>query len=178
MPATTTGISVGPNGLPVPQGAEAPSVSTDGRYVAFQSFATTLVPGDTNRSMDVFVHDRQTGRTERVSVDTYGREATDIVAQSSISADGRYVSFITASPNLSLRPDTNHASDVFVRDRSTGITDRVSVMADGSESPKTSLIARISADGRHVAFESDSNLVPETPTTKPTCTFATWKPAH
>ncbi|MEN6642915.1 MAG: calcium-binding protein, partial [Armatimonadia bacterium] len=70
-----------------------PSISADGRYVAFESCASNLVAGDTNRSPDVFVHDRTTGTTTRVSVATGGEQANYDSNNPSISADGRYVAF-------------------------------------------------------------------------------------
>ncbi|GLW35170.1 TolB family protein [Actinoplanes regularis] len=158
---TTERVSQGRGGEESNWESFNPSLSGDGRFVVFESVATNLVAGDTNDVHDAFVVDRRTGRTERVSVDSYGREATDIVTQSSISADGRYIAFVSAAPNLDLRPDTNHAADVFVHDRSTAETERVSVTAAGIQASGPSLVARISGDGRHVAFEADGNLVPE-----------------
>ncbi|MCU7728519.1 hypothetical protein ODJ79_32815 [Actinoplanes sp. KI2] len=158
---TTERVSQGTGGEEANWDSFNPSLSADGRFVVFESAATNLVAGDTNDVPDAFVVDRQTGRTERVSVDSYGRQATDIVTQSSISADGRYVAFVSAAPNLDLRPDTNHAADVFVHDRSTAETERVSLTAAGTQASGPSLVARISGDGRHVAFEADGNLVPD-----------------
>src|SRR5262245_8151452 len=103
-----------------------PSVSADGRFVAFVSVGTNLVPGDTNGSLDVFVRDRQTGTTERVSVSSGGAQANGISYQPSISADGRYVAFVSDAAGL-VTGDTNGTWDVFVRDRQLGTTERVSV---------------------------------------------------
>jgi hypothetical protein len=100
--------------------ANAPSISATGRFVAFDSFATTLVPGDTNGVFDVFVHDRKTGGTTRVSVDSAGGEATGGVFLGSfgpsISASGRFVAFASLASNL-VPGDTNEDTDVFVHDR-------------------------------------------------------------
>lgn len=96
--------------------ADKPSLSADGRYVAFSSFADNLVSGDTNQTLDVFVHDRQTGQTTRASVASYGRQSHGGASTFPIlSADGRYVAFESLASNLVSR-DTNHKRDIFVRD--------------------------------------------------------------
>jgi len=139
------------------------SVSSDGNVVAFYSFATNLVPGDTNAKADVFVHDRSTGLTERVSVDSAGAEANENSTFATISADGGFVVFASAATNL-VAGDTNGYWDIFVHDRSTGVTERVSVDSAGAEANWGSGYdgdgLSISADGRWVAFSSRaSNLV-------------------
>ncbi|MFI6007036.1 hypothetical protein ACIA98_43110 [Streptomyces sp. NPDC051366] len=156
----TTGVSVGSHGEQSDSESSHPSISADGRFVAFDSPASNLVFGDTNDIHDVFVRDRQTGETTRVSVDSNGRQGDGISQLPSISADGRYVAFSSGAKTLSLFPDNNHADDVFVHDRLTGYTDRISVGPDGNEGNSASRTATISADGRFVAFESTaSNLV-------------------
>ncbi len=140
----------------------SPAVSASGRYVAFTSSADDLVAGDTNRSLDVFVRDRGTGRTERVSVRTDGGQARRSGAgsgQAAISGDGRFVAFASAASNL-VAGDTNHATDVFLRDRVAGNTVRVSVGSGGAQSRGPSGLPAISVDGRVVAFVSAArNLV-------------------
>ena len=136
-----------------------PSISVDGRFVVFDSFAANLVAGDDNGLDDVFVHDRQNGTTTRVSVDSAGAEADFGSRDSSISADGRFVSFNSDATNL-VAGDMNGVSDVFVHDRDTGGTERVSVDSAGVEGNGSSGSASISADGRYVAFSSTAaNLV-------------------
>ena len=137
-----------------------PAISADGRYVAFLSYATNLVANDTNGSVDVFVHDRQTGTTERVSVDSNGVQGnSDCYAPVAISSDGRYVTFASDATNL-VTGDTNNATDVFLRDRQNGTTVRVSLGAGGLQANGGSDSPTISADGRYVAFMSDAtNLV-------------------
>ena len=136
------------------------SISADGRFATFESEATNLVPGDTNVCDDVFVHDMLLGTTERVSVDSNGLEANGVSQENSTSADGRYVAFMSYSTNL-VPNDTNASSDIFVRDRVLGTTERVSVGTGGVEGNSTSSFPSISADGRYVAFSSySSNLVP------------------
>src|SRR5205823_5952070 len=114
----TERVSVGNLGEEANQASGSPVVSQGGRFVAFQSEAWNLVPGDTNGVRDVFVHDRQTGATERVSVDSFGRQAENFHSGSAcgISADGRYVAFGSLASNL-VPGDTNNTYDVFVRDR-------------------------------------------------------------
>ncbi|MFZ2405828.1 MAG: hypothetical protein WAW41_11870 [Methylobacter sp.] len=139
------------------------SISADGRYVAFNSIAANLVPGDTNGLSDVFVRDRLTGATTRVSVDSAGMEGnagSERNKYPAISADGRYVAFTSLSDNL-VPGDTNEAQDVFVHDRTTGSTARVSVDSSGLQATGHSQSPALSASGRYVAFSSDAdNLVP------------------
>ena len=142
-----------------------PALSASGRYVAFESSATNLVAGDTNRLADVFVRDLRTGRTQRVSVSSSGRQAGgDRTNNGSnapvISANGRYVAFHSYASNL-VAGDTNRLPDIFVRDRKTRKTIRVSVSSSGRQADQENLgSAAISADGRYVAFTSlATNLV-------------------
>jgi Tol biopolymer transport system component len=136
------------------------AISTDGRYVAFDSYARNLVPGDTNESRDVFVHDRLTGEIERVSVSSSGEEGNGDSMRPAISGSGRYVAFQSFASNL-VPHDTNETLDVFVHDRLTGITECLSVSAEGEVGDDLSVAPSISADGRYVAFESHArNLVP------------------
>ncbi len=140
-----------------------PHLSADGRFVAFASAASNLVPGDTNRKTDVFVYDRLSGALERVSVSRSGRQANGNSANPRISADGRYVCFSSAASNL-VPGDRNRVQDVFVRDRLRRRTERVSVSSSGREqnaalAPPFAQVCDISADGRYVVFDSDaSNL--------------------
>lgn len=140
-------------------------ISASGRYVVFSSEATNLVPADTNDRRDVFVRDRVTGKTTRVSVSSTGAEAApgaDPFGGSSaggISADGRYVVFSSDAPNL-VPGDTNRVADVFVHDRATGRTSRVSVGPRGRQANGPSRFPSLSANGRYVVFDSAaSNLV-------------------
>lgn len=143
--------------------SRAPAISAYGRYVAFHTFAGNLVPGDTNASADVFVHDLVTGHTQRVSVDSAGAEADKASFGPSISGDGRYVAFNSDATNL-VPDDTNQATDAFVHDLVTGQTQRVSVDSAGAAQASSGFDPAppaISEDGRYVAFDSDaSNLVP------------------
>jgi hypothetical protein len=137
-----------------------PAISADGRFVAFGSLADNLVPDDTNGTYDVFVHDRKTGATKRISVDSAGNQGNEGSYDPAISADGRFVAFWSAADNL-VPGDTNGTVDVFVHDRKTGTTKRVSVDSAGNQGNSDSYDPAISADGRFVAFSSwANNLVP------------------
>jgi Tol biopolymer transport system component len=152
---------VGPAGEQADGRSDRPALSADGRYVAFSSSATNLVASDNNSTGDVFVRDRETGTTERVSIAYNGLE-TDLPSGSpTLSAGGRWVAFDSTATNL-VPGDTNGTGDVFVRDRQTGATRRVSVGPGGIEG-NGDLGGRgaISATGRFVAFFSEAtNLVP------------------
>ncbi|MFN0006963.1 MAG: TolB family protein [Planctomycetota bacterium] len=140
----------------------APSVSPDGRFVAFNSFATNLVASDTNGSFDVFLRDRQNGTTERVSVATGGAEGGASSFSSSITPDGRFVVFVSEAANL-VSGDTNALHDVFLRDRQSGTTERVNVATGGAQATggtSPSVVSSLTPDGRFVAFLSGAtNLV-------------------
>jgi tricorn protease-like protein len=156
---TTERVSVATGGTEADNESAAPSLSADGRFVAFHSAASNLVAGDTNATSDIFVRDRMGGTTERVSVSTFGAEGNSVSYHSLVSADGRCVAFISLASNL-VAGDTNVIWDVFVHDRQSGTTERVSVSTGGAEGNGMSFFASISADGRFVAFESAaSNLV-------------------
>jgi extracellular elastinolytic metalloproteinase len=159
-PPATERVSVNVAGQQSNSDSDSASISGDGRFVAFASRASDLVVGDTNQSVDVFVRDRETGATERVSVDSQGAQAASGGASPAISADGRFVAFTSDSPDL-VPGDMNGVSDVFVHDRTTGATERVSVGGSGKQGNRASRLPAISGDGRFVAFESGaSNLVP------------------
>ena len=136
------------------------ATSQTGRYVSFTSYATNLVAGDTNDTSDVFVLDRQTGTTTRVSVASDGTQADNLSLFSDISADGNVVAFVSRATNL-VELDTNLNDDVFVHDRQAGTTTRVSVATGGVEARQTSGGPAISADGRFVAFDSLAPLTPD-----------------
>jgi Tol biopolymer transport system component len=133
-----------------------PAISADGRYVAFVSWASNLVPNDTNGVEDVFVHDRLTGQTERVSVASDGTQANNVSGYPSISPDGRYVAFVSYATNLV----TIYVSDayVYLHDRQTRQTTLISTMFNGCPARGGSYEPSISSDGR-IAFASDSNYL-------------------
>jgi len=150
---TTVRVSLASSGAEGDAGSYAPSVSADGRYVAFHSYASNLVAGDTNGVSDVFVRDRATGTTTRVSVDSAGLEATGESFYPSISADGRYVAFQSLAANL-VAGDVNGKEDVFVHDLQSGTTALVSQSSAGVQGDADSQAPAISADGGFVVFDS------------------------
>ena len=157
----TSRVSVATDGGQGDQDSVNPQLSGSGRFVAFGSTATNLVPGDTNRFDDVFVRDLTTGVTRRVSLGSSGNQGNGNSFVQAISHGGRFVVFTSAASNL-VPNDTNRAQDIFVRDRRAGTTKRVSLSSSGRQGNGTSGSAAISADGRYVAFGSNaSNLVPD-----------------
>jgi Tol biopolymer transport system component len=128
---TTTLVSRTSSGAPANGHSNSPVISANGRYVAFTSQASNLVPTDTNGALDVFVRDLQAGTTTLVSVSSGGAAANYGAYEPSISADGRYIAFESASDTL-VPGDTNVFNrDIFVRDTLLGTTERVSLRPDG-----------------------------------------------
>jgi Tol biopolymer transport system component len=139
--------------------SRAPALSADGRYVAFTSLATNLDPSDTNAFNDIYVHDRQTGTTSRVSLGPAGAATNGQSDLAGFSADGTYVVFKSTATNL-MAGDALVFWDVFVHNRQTHTTARVSSNQYGVEANRDSNWPAISADGGHVAPESTAtNLV-------------------
>jgi Tol biopolymer transport system component len=157
----TSCVSVNGLGVSGNDTSSSPAISADGRYVTFSSRATNLVPGDSGGHWDVFVHDRLHRSTERISVNAHGAGGNGESAYPTLSADGRYVAFESDAGNL-VPGDSNGVNDIFVHDRETGLTRRVSVDSQGFEGNSRSAYGRISADGTYIAFQSlASNLVPQ-----------------
>ena len=130
-----------------------PSISADGRYIAFYSAASSLVLGDNNGAPDIFVRNLRTGITTRVSVDANGQEANGISDTATMSPDARFVAFGSLASNL-VPGDTNGVYDIFVRDIQAGTIVRASVDSSGAELDGDSFGPSLSADGRYVAFHS------------------------
>jgi Tol biopolymer transport system component len=175
MTGRTTRASVGSGGKQANGASYEPSISADGRFVAFSSEASNLVAGDIDscpgmNCPEVFIRDRVTGKTTRVSLSSDGKQVSGPSSEPSISADGRYVAFSSYAAGL-VAADTNTCvtvgqrekfacRDVFVRDRATGRTERVSVSSAGEQANGYSDNPTISADGHFVTFSSAaSNLV-------------------
>ena len=153
----TTILSIANDGTRVNSGS--PSISSDGRYVAFTSRAANLITGDTNERVDVFVHDRVTGETTLVSTASDGTQGNGDSNSPSISEDGRYVAFESEASNLVIG-DTNENRDVFIHDRVTGETILAFISIDSTVGNNLSGYPSISANGKYVAFQSwASNLV-------------------
>lgn len=153
---TTERISVASDGSEANHRSALPGMSADGQIVVFLSDASNLVPGDTNNSTDIFVHNRVTGITERVSIASDGSQADNDCIGPAISADGNVVSFSSTAGNL-VSGGSNYFNQVFVHDRTTGVTQRISQTDDGTPANDESFAGSLSADGRHVAFFSYGN---------------------
>lgn len=147
---TTSMVSVKSDGNYANSESDHPSVSGDGRYVAFSSLSSDLVSGDTNGVQDVFIHDRASGITRRISSGIWG-EGNGISKAPVISADGRYIAFQSFANNL-IEGDMNAFCDIFVYDRIEDNITRVSVNSAGVEANAGSYYPSISGDGRYIAF--------------------------
>jgi Tol biopolymer transport system component len=164
---TTRRVSRGTSEDRVPESSRAPAISEDGRIVAFASGATDLVAGrDENGTMeDVYLFEVATGVVRRISVDSQGVQRPDGASFApSVSADGRYVAFTsnaTLDGGEARSSSGRPIASVYVRDMQLGVTERVSVCADGMPPDGSSSDPAISRDGRYVAFASEAtNLVP------------------
>ena len=130
------------------------------RELAEELVLERLLQPDANEVLDVFVHDRQSGATELVSINSAGAAPLYGAYSPAISGDGRYVAFSSYAWDL-VHGDRNDALDVFVRDREFGVMTRASVSSTGEEGDAHSFFPAISADGSQVAFGSyATNLVP------------------
>lgn len=148
----TTRVSVATNGAQGNDSSFDSSISTDGQYVAFASWATNLAANDTNGARDVFLRDTQSSVTTLISVASDGTQGNSTSEKTSISADGRYVTFESDASNL-VEGDTNGKRDIFLHDMQTGVTIRVSMSPDGTQRNNQSTNGSISADGRYVVYE-------------------------
>ncbi len=136
-----------------------PAISANGRYIAYESYASNLAAGDTNNAADIFRYDRTTGTTTRVSVASGGAQGDGDSISAAISDDGGRVAFASAATNL-VSGDTNGAFDVFIRDVAGDNTARASVGLANAQGDGDSVMPALSGDGRHVAFASSAtNLV-------------------
>lgn len=153
-------VSATPAGVPADGYCDRATISTDGRFVAFSSYATNLVANDTNSRSDIFVRDLRAHSTSMASIAPGGALPNGYSYDPAVSATGRFVAYSSDSTNL-VAGDTNGQYDVFLRDDRTGVTERVSVTGSGSQGNALSGGASLSADGRFVAFHSKaSNFTP------------------
>lgn len=145
---TTIGVSVGGN-----SGGFDGSISLDGNFVVFNSGSTNFVPDDTNGRADVFVYSMLTGGIARASVSSSGVEGNNASLEPSISGDGRYVTFSSASTNFTAL-DTYYYNHLYIRDMQAGTTMLASVK-DGFVMVGESDASEISSDGRYVVYSFD-----------------------
>lgn len=147
----TVRLSVADDGTEGNHDSGSPTISRDGRHVVFESAASNLVHGDTNGQPDIFLYDRGTRRISRVSLDSAGRQANGDSFDPWVSADGSVVVFASVADNLA-PDDTNRKMDVFLHDRRTGETVRVSRTPEDGQREDDSYSPSISDDGRFVAY--------------------------
>ena len=142
-----------------PASTQSPIVSPDGRFVIFTTYASDLVSGDTNNNRDVFLVDRTTGSTTRVSTDAANAQVDLGAISGDVTPDGHYVVFSSPSTGF-VSGDTNGKWDIFLKDLTTGTVTRVSTDSSGAESNDDTFVSHVSADGRYVVFSSTAtNLV-------------------
>jgi len=152
-------VTVAKSGSPSAVGGFAPSVSADGRFVAFASTGSDFVDGDTNGLTDIFLRDMNSGTTAMVSAAqtgapaNLGASANNVAGKREISDDGRYVAFTSSATNLVATPN-NGKQQVYVKDMATGVVTRASVDAAGAAGNDNSSVASLSGNGHVVAFVS------------------------
>ena len=155
----TLRVSVRSNGAEANESSSEPTISDNGRFVVFHSDAHNLVANDSPGTTDVFVHDLKTRKTERVSVRSNGNPGQGDSSYGIPSRNGRFIVFHSSAGNLV--PDDSDTGDVFIHDRETGKTRRLSNRPNGNEANGKSEVPDISASGRFVSFQSEaSNLTP------------------
>ena len=162
-PGATDRVSVDTNGNEANGRSLYPAISGDGRYVAFISDASNLVPDDTNGFEDVFVRDRQTQQTRRVSVSSEGAPGDSFtlggyIPRLEITKDGRLIAFTSQARNL-VPDDTNLRPDVFIHNIKTAQTSRVSVGEDGRQLSGSSELIDMIPDGRYIRFFNEQSGV-------------------
>lgn len=141
---------------PADRASESAAISGDGRYVAFASIATNLVAGVSGGSSQIYVRDRQEKTTTLVSASDLGLSGSGDSSAPVISADGRYVAFVSSAPDL-VADDSNGVPDVFVHDRLTGQTLMASVSVTGRAASGESRAPSLSSSGRFITFSSKAN---------------------
>lgn len=155
----TRRISLGARGAQANSGSRSPTMSDDGRWIAYHSFASNLVPDDTNGHADIFLYDAKEDLTTRVGQPTEA-ESDDYSLTPIVSANGRFVAFESRATNLA-PGDTNGTTDAFVFDVRRKTLTRVSVSSSGEEGDSQSRTPRVTPNGRFALFHSlAGNLVP------------------
>ncbi|HVM11401.1 MAG TPA: hypothetical protein VM638_02840, partial [Actinomycetota bacterium] len=143
--------SVAHDGTEANGSCSSPAISRDGRYVAWHSTATNLVPGDTNGLADIFVRDLVAGTTTRASVSAQGAQADGASTSAAISDDGRVVAFLSSATNL-VAGDSNAFNDVFVRNMEDGSIQIATLSTEGTQGVTAVSQFELSGNGRHVVF--------------------------
>lgn len=152
-------VSVSNNQIEANGSSSQPDISADGAVIAFQSTASNLVPSDRNNRSDIFVYERNTQQTKRVSIHSNGTEGSSHSFAPSLSTDGHLIAFESFAPNI-VTGDRN-GLDIYVHDQRTGLTERINLNNAGQQGNGAAKGAAISGDGRYVAYQSTgTNLVP------------------
>ncbi|MBN9691458.1 MAG: S8 family serine peptidase [Verrucomicrobia bacterium] len=154
---TVTSVSRTPAGFDANEASSAPALSRDGRFVAFVSRASNLVPGDTNTLADVFLRDRQEGTVTRVSQTAEGRQADGSSTLPAISGDGQWVAFVTAARSL-VPEDTTALKDIVLWQRESGALQWIS-RSEVGETSGNSDFPSLDFTGQRVVFQSNVRLV-------------------
>ena len=158
----TITASVGPSGAAANGASYRPDFSRDGRWLTFESEASNLATADTNNMRDIFVRDLTANTIRRVSTTSNGGDANQGSDSPHLSADGRWLTFVSTASNLVVG-DTNNQTDVFVRDLQTDKTYLISQPLNGALTNGPSGLPAISDDGHHIVFDSvATNLVDST----------------
>lgn len=153
---TTTRVSIALDGTPPDGQSFDPSLSPKGRFLVFTSNATNLVPGDANGVNDVFLRDLKKGTLERLAPAIGDAEPDGFCYSPRVTDNGQFVVFSSLATNL-VAGDTNGEEDVFLHDRKTGTTERISVSSSGAQAPDGGIDPSVSANGRWVVFSSLSS---------------------
>lgn len=153
---TTELISQSTGGGSANGASEQPDISPDGRFVVFWSFASDLISGDTNGLPDVFLHDRQSGTTERVSIDSNEVQGSSASLGGSVSDTGRFVAFHSLNQ---FENDSNNDFDIYLRDRTLGVTRLMSTDPTNTTAAGGSFDAVVSGDGSTVVWWSFSDNI-------------------
>ena len=149
-------ITLAPNGAQANGSSSAGSISGNGNYVAFASFADNLVAGDNNEQRDIFLYDRTAKTTQLVSVTSNGTQANGLSLFSAINDDGKYVAFESTATNL-VPGDTNSLADIFLYDRVNQTTARINVAPNGTQANGVTTLGSISDDGNYISFTSEAS---------------------
>ncbi len=152
-------ISVTSDGIQANGQSGSSSISDDGRFIAFESNATNLVPNDFNGQTDTFIYDRLNKTVELITIAPDGTQANGSSSSGDLSGDGRYLTFGSFASNL-VPNDINNQRDIFVYDRLNKTTELVTIANNGTQANGLSLFSVISDDGNYIAYESTAdNLV-------------------
>ncbi len=160
LTGTTELVSVNDQGIQANNTSEFSSISADGRYVAFGSYADNLEPGHPTAGIrDLYRHDRQTSKTILVSRGFGGTWANSSTSENAISGDGRFVAFSSQADNLIQGGTTPGRQHIYVYDSQSGAISLASADANGFEADGVSFKPALSADGRFLAFETSSTNI-------------------